>query len=178
MTMVVRAAPGIDPATLAPAARQQLRDLDPQQPIIAMRTFGAIVSKQVATRRFTLVLLAAFAATALLLAVVGLYAALSYVVLQRQREIGVRMALGAERREIRRLVMGQGLMPVAAGVAIGIVTALIAGRLLTTMLFGVAPTDVITYAVALGAMILSATLACLLPARRATRVQPAAALRS
>jgi putative ABC transport system permease protein len=143
-----------------------------------MRSYDSIISTLMATRRFTLVLLAAFAGTALLLAIVGLYGALSFVVTQRQREIGVRVALGAGQADIRRLVMAQGLRPVAIGIVIGLFSAAVAGQLLTTMLYGVAPTDATTYAVTLGAVILSATLACLLPARRAASLDPATTLRS
>src|SRR6185503_16958655 len=99
------------------------RAIDPSQPVIRVRTYESIVSTLMATRRFTLVLLGAFAFTALLLAIVGLYGALSYVVTQRQREIGVRVALGADGRDIRRLVMAQGMRPVAIGIMTGVVTA-------------------------------------------------------
>ena len=178
MTMLIRVQDGQDPAAIAAAARERLRAIDPQQPIIRMRSYDSIISTLMATRRFTLVLLAAFAGTALLLAIVGLYGALSFVVTQRQREIGVRVALGAGQADIRRLVMAQGLRPVAIGIVIGLGSAAAAGQLLTTMLYGVAPTDATTYAVTLGAVILSATLACLLPARRAAALDPAATLRS
>jgi putative ABC transport system permease protein len=178
MTMLIRVRDGQDPAALAAAARERLRAIDPQQPVIRMRSYDSIIAALMATRRFTLVLLAAFAGTALLLAIVGLYGALSFVVTQRQREIGVRIALGAERADIRRLVLAQGLRPVAIGVGIGLASAAAAGQLLTTMLYGVTPTDAATYGVTLGAMILSATLACLLPARRAASVEPATSLRS
>lgn len=178
MTLLIRVQDGQDPAALAAAARERLRAIDPEQPLIKLRTYDSIISTLMATRRFTLVLLAAFAGTALLLAFVGLYGALSYVVTQRQREIGVRVALGADPSDIRRLVMRQGLRPVAIGMAIGLATAAAAGQLIATMLYGVTPTDVTTYGATLGAVVLSATLACLLPARRATRVEPAVALRA
>ena len=131
-----------------------------------------------ATRRFTLVLLAVFAATALLLAVVGLYGALSYVVTQRQREIGLRVALGAAQADVRTMVIMQGLRPVGSGVVTGVVLSLLGGQLMSRMLYGVTATDATTYGVTLGTVLLSATLACLLPARRATRVEPAVALRA
>jgi putative ABC transport system permease protein len=178
MTLVVRVSEGQDPAALAAAAREQLRAIDPGQPVIRMRTYDSIISTLMATRRFTLVLLAAFAGTALLLAVVGLYGALSYVVTQRRREIGVRVALGADRSSIRRLVLAQGLHPVIIGLAVGLTGAVGAGRLLATMLFDVAPIDALTYGTTLGAVVVSTVLACLLPAQRATRVEPASALRS
>jgi len=178
MTMLIRVREGQAAASLGPAAREQVKAMDASQPVIRVRTYDSIVSTLMATRRFTLVLLGAFAVTALLLAIVGLYGALSYVVTQRQREIGVRVALGAERRDIRRLVMAQGLLPVSIGIASGAVIAAIAGRLIATLLYGVTPTDLPTYGAVLIAMIFSATLACLLPAMRATKVQPATALRA
>jgi ABC-type antimicrobial peptide transport system permease subunit len=175
---LIRMRDGQDAAQLTAAARERLRALDARQPVIRIRTYDSIISTLMATRRFTLVLLAAFAGTALLLAIVGLYGALSYVVTQRQREIGVRVALGADSGEIRRLVMAQGLRPVMFGIGLGLVTAAIAGRLIATMLYEVTPTDSLTYGAVLVAMGLSATLACLLPARRAARVEPAVTLRA
>lgn len=178
MTLIIRVRDGQDPTALAAAAREQLRAIDAGQPIIRLRTYDSIIATLMATRRFTLVLLAAFAGTALLLAVVGLYGALSYVVTQRRREIGVRVALGADRRSIRRLVLAQGLHPVMIGLAIGLAGAAGAGQLIAAMLFGVTPTDALTYGIAFGAVVVSAVLACLLPAQRATQVEPASTLRS
>jgi putative ABC transport system permease protein len=178
MTLVIRVGDGVDPLSLAAAAREQVRALDAQQPVIAIETFDHIVATLMATRRFTLVLLALFAASALMLAVIGLYGALSYVVTQRRREISVRVALGADHKDIRRLVLAQGLTPVASGLAIGLVAAAGSGRLIDAMLFGVRPTDALTYATVLAAMAASASVACLLPAHRATRVEPAAMLRA
>jgi putative ABC transport system permease protein len=178
MTMLIRVRPGIDPLSLAAAAREQFQAIDPAQPVIRVRSYETIVATLMATRRFTLALLGAFASTALLLAIIGLYGALSFVVTQRQREIGVRVALGAERRDIRRLVLSQGMAPVAIGMVAGLVAAAVSGQMIAAMLYGVTPTDVATYGAALGAMALSATLACLLPARRASRLEPAVTLRS
>jgi putative ABC transport system permease protein len=178
MTMIVRVAAGQDPTSLAAAVREQLRAIDPQQPIIRIETYDAIIATLMATRRFTLVLLAVFAGSALLLAVIGLYGALSYVVTQRRRELSVRVALGAEQRDIRRLVIAQGLKPVAAGLMIGLAAAAGGGQLINAMLFGVTPIDAVTYSAVLAAMIASAFVACVLPARRATRVEPAAMLRA
>jgi putative ABC transport system permease protein len=178
MAMLIKIGDGQDPASLAAAARERLRAIDPQQPIIRMRSYDTIVSTLMATRRFTLVLLAAFAGTALLLAIVGLYGALSYVVTQRQREIGVRVALGADHADIRRLVIVQGLRPVVIGIALGLVIAAAAGQLIATLLYGVTATDAMTYGVTLTAVALSATFACWLPARKAAMVEPAVSLRS
>ena len=178
MKMVVRVKEGVDPLSLAPAAREHVRAIDAQQPITELRTYDAIVAESMATRRFTLALLAVFAATALVLAVVGLYGALSYVVSQRQREIGVRVALGAGTRDIRRLVVSQGMTPALIGLAAGLVVAIAAGRGIQSMLFDVTPTDLTTFASVLVVMGGSALMACVLPAGRAARIDPAVTLRS
>jgi putative ABC transport system permease protein len=178
MTMVVRVREGVDPLSLASAAREQVRALDPLQPVTEIRSYDAILAQSIATRRFTLALLAIFAGTALVLAIVGLYGALSYVVAQRQREIGVRVALGAAARDIRRMVVRQGMRPVAIGLAGGVLLALVGGRLLESLLFGVPPTDIVTFAIVLVVVSTSALVACLLPASRAASVDPATTLRA
>ena len=178
MKIVVRVKEGVDPLSLAPAAREHVRAIDAQQPITKLRAYDAIVADSMATRRFTLALLAVFAATALVLAVVGLYGALSYVVSQRQREIGVRVALGAGTRDIRRLVVSLGMTPALIGLAAGLVVAIAAGRGIQSMLFDVAPTDLTTFASVLVVMGGSALMACVLPAGRAARIDPAVTLRS
>jgi putative ABC transport system permease protein len=178
MTLLIRVTPGQEPVALAAAAREQVRALDAGQPVIRVRSYETVVATLMGTRRFTLVLIAAFAGTALLLAIVGLYGALSYLVMQRQREIGVRVALGAGENDIRRLVILQGLKPVAAGLGIGLAAAAAGGRLIDALLFGVTSTDAITYAAVLAAIAVSAAVACLLPAQRATRVEPATTLRA
>ena len=178
MTMVVRVKGGVDPLSIAAVAREQVRAIDPLQPVTQMRSYEAILAKSMATRRFTLALLAMFAATALVLAIVGLYGALSYVVSQRRREIGVRVALGAAARDIRRMVVTQGMRPVAIGLLGGAVLALAAGRVLESLLFGVPPTDLVTFAIALAVITTSALFACLLPASRAATIDPATTLRA
>jgi putative ABC transport system permease protein len=178
MVMVVRARPGVDPLSLAAAAREQVRAIDALQPVRQMSTYDGIVAASLATRRFTLALLALFAATALLLAIVGLYGALSYVVGQRQREIGVRVALGAVRRDIRRLVLKQGMRPVAIGGVFGLLVAFAAARGIDALLFGVSGRDTTTYASAVLAIALASLVACLIPANRAARIDPAVTLRA
>jgi predicted permease len=178
MTMVVRVKDGIDPLAVAAAAREQVKAIDPLQPVTEIQSYDAILAKSMATRRFTLALLAIFAGTALVLAIVGLYGALSYVVSQRQREIGVRVALGAAARDIRRMVVGQGMRPVLAGLAGGVVLALTASRLLDSLLFSVPPTDIVTFAIVLTVVSLSALAACLVPASRAATIDPATTLRA
>jgi predicted permease len=178
MTMVVRVKEGIDPLSVAAAAREQVRAIDPLQPVTRVRTYQEIVGKSTATRRFTATLLSLFAGAALVLAIVGLYGALSYVVTQRQREIGVRVALGAAVSDIRRMVMRQGMAPVMLGLSIGVVIALAAGRALASLLYGVPPGDVLTFAAVVAVVGISALLACLVPAVRATSIDPAATLRA
>lgn len=178
MTIVVRTHDGVDPLSIAGAAREQVRALDPLQPVTEVRTYDRIVAESLSTRRFTLALLALFAVTALVLAVVGLYGSVSYVVGQRQREIGVRVALGAARHDIRRLVVSQGMMPATVGALIGVVAAAGGARVMRSMLFGVTPGDTVTYVLAAGAIGASALIACLIPANRAARIDPAATLRS
>jgi putative ABC transport system permease protein len=167
-----------DPLAIAGAVREQVRAIDPLQPVTRLRTYDAVVAESMATRRFTLVLLALFAGTALVLAVVGLYGALSYVVSQRQREIGVRLALGAAARDIRRLVVGQGMTPAVTGLAAGVIVAALGGRVVESMLYGVTPTDAATFATVVGVVAASAVAACLIPARRAAAVDPVQALRA
>jgi putative ABC transport system permease protein len=177
VSVVIRARQGRDPLSLASIVRDQIRGIDPLQPVIEIRTFDEIVSESMATRRFTLVLLALFAGTALILAVVGLYGALSYVVSQRQREIGVRVALGASAREISRLVLRQGMTPAGLGLGGGLLVSLGTGRLVESMLYGTSPTDATTFAVVVAVMSACALAACLIPARRAAGVDPAVTLR-
>lgn len=177
LTMIVRSNGG-DPLAMAPSIRAFVRALDPLQPVTRVRTYDDIVAESIAARRFTLTLLALFAATALVLAVVGLYGALSYVVNQRQREMGVRMALGARGRDITRLVVRQGMVPAAAGLALGLTLGVVTGRVVASLLFGISPLDAVTFA-ATGLLLGGAALAaCLIPARNAARVQPALTLKA
>jgi putative ABC transport system permease protein len=138
---------------------------------------GQFLAASVAARKFNLGLLVAFAATALLLAAAGLYAVIAYLVSQRTREIGIRLALGAAPRDILRLMIGEGMKLTLIGVAIGFLGALVVTRLMSSLLFSVAPTDLLTFTVSAIALTLVALLACFLPARRATKVDPLVALR-
>ena len=135
------------------------------------------LAASVAARRFNLGLLGVFAATALLLAAAGLYAVIAYLVSQRTREIGIRLALGATPRHILRMMIGQGMKLTLIGVAIGFVGAIAVTRLMRSLLFAVAPTDLMTFGVAAVVLIVVALLACFIPARRATKVDPLVALR-
>ena len=136
------------------------------------------INDSIAARRVTAWLLAAFSGTALLLAVVGLYGVMSYSVAQRTREFGVRVALGAEVRDLLQLVVGQGMKLVMVGLVLGVVGSLALTRVLSGFLFGVEPTDPITFAAVSVLLMLVAALACWLPARRATKVDPMVALRT
>jgi putative ABC transport system permease protein len=177
VTMIVRMTPDRDPVTLAPAIRDFVRAIDPLQPITTVRTFDTIVAESIATRRFVLALLALFAATALVLAVVGLYGALSYVVQQRQREIGVRVALGAGGGEIGWLVVRQGMVPTVLGLAIGLAISLTTHRIVESMLYGTSPRDAATFATVFAVLSACAFTACLIPARKAAGIDPAITLR-
>ena len=175
LSLVVRT--GIDAEALNAAVRQELRSVDVDVATAGVRPMGQFLASSVAARKFNLELLVAFAATALLLAGAGLYAVIAYLVSQRTREIGIRLALGAAPRDILRLLIGQGMKLTLIGVAVGFVGAIALTRLMSSLLFGVAPTDFVTFAGSTIALIVVALLACFLPARRATKVDPLVALR-
>jgi len=152
--------------------------LDPTLAVADIRTMDQIADANVSTPRFTLFLVALFAALALILAAIGIYGVISYAVSQRTHEFGLRMALGAKPADVQRLVLRQGLTLAVFGVLLGLAGALAFGRVLGSLLYGVSAADPVTYgSVALAAVALAA-LACYLPARRATAVDPACALRS
>lgn len=140
-------------------------------------TMAGLIHDSVAPQRMNLALLAAFAAAALLLAVVGVYGVVSYLVTLRTREIGIRIALGAQVRDVLRLVLGQGTSLVVTGVAIGLVSSLAVTRLLTKMLYGVSPTDWATFASVSLLLAAAALAACLVPAARAAKIDPVIAIR-
>jgi putative ABC transport system permease protein len=167
-----------NPTDLAAPIREIVAGLDPNQPVANIRTMTDVVAGTVAPRRFNMLLFALFAALALLLATLGIYGVMAYSVAQRTHEIGVRMALGAQPGDVLRLVIGKGMTLTLIGVALGIAIALALTRLMATLLFGVSPTDLITFAAVSAFLIVIALLACYLPARRATKVDPLVALRS
>jgi putative ABC transport system permease protein len=166
-----------DPASLAPAMREAVKSINPNVPLFAVRPMEEIVSDSTAPRRLSVLLLGAFAALALVLAAIGIYGVMSYFVIQRSHEIGIRMALGAQREDILRLVVRQGLGLAALGLAIGLGASLYLSRFLTTQLFGVQTKDAGTYATIPLLLALVALAACYIPARRATKVDPMLALR-
>jgi len=167
-----------DPLNLIAAVKSQIWAVDKDQPINDVRTMEEIVTQWLAPRRFNLLLLGVFAALALALASVGIYGVISYAVSQRTREIGVRMALGAGRADILKLIVGQGLALTLGGVATGLLASLALTRWLESLLFGVSTTDPLTFTGVALLLTLVALLACYVPARRATKVDPLIALRS
>jgi predicted permease len=166
-----------DPGAMVAAVRKEVRAIDAEQPVYAVRTMDAVMGETLAQRRATLALAGVFAALALVLAAVGIYGVMSYAVSQRGHEIGIRIALGAQRRDIFRLIVGRGMLLIGAGVALGLVGAFGVTRFLRTLLFGVQPHDPLTFAAVAALLVGVALLACWLPARRATKVDPLVALR-
>ena len=174
VTVVMRSSG--DLGVIAAAARGILKSVAPDVPP-RFRTFAQIYSASLGARRFNLTLVAVFAGTALALAVAGIYGVMTYSVTQRRKEIGVRVALGATPGQVFRIILGQGLMTTAIGAAIGVIAALGLTRTIESLLFGVTPTDPVTFAAVIAVLGAVATLACYLPARRATGADPMEALR-
>jgi putative ABC transport system permease protein len=166
-----------EPASFGAALRRAVTAADAELPIFELRTMEERLYDSVAQPRFRTTLLGVFAALALAMAVVGLYAVLANAVAQRQREIGVRMALGAQQRDVLSLVVGQGMWLTLLGVGIGLTAALALSRVLRTLLFEVSPTDPMTFAAIPLILVSAALLACWLPAKRAAKVDPMVALR-
>jgi len=166
-----------DPSAVMGPVRQAVSRLNPDTIIYAVSTMNGVVSDTLAARRTSMILLAIFAALALILACIGIYGVIAYLVGQRTHEIGVRMALGAERHHVLSLILGQGLRMALAGVALGIVLAVSLTRLMSSQLYGVSARDPLTFAGVALVLIAVALIACWIPARRAMRVDPIVALR-
>jgi putative ABC transport system permease protein len=167
----------VAPLSLAASVRDAIWSVDKDQPVSEVRTMSEIVSQAIARQRFSMLLLGLFAGLALLLAAVGIYGVMSYTVAQRTREIGIRMALGAQRGDVLRLALGQGLRLVSLGLVIGLAAAFVLTRVMASLLFGVGPTDSTTFITISVVLMSVAALASYIPALRATKVDPMFALR-
>jgi putative ABC transport system permease protein len=174
-TLFVRSS--LSRAEIARSIRQAVAAVDKNQAIMLIIPMDDLLADSVSTRRFTLSLLAGFSALALTLAMMGVYGVVSYAVARRTPEIGVRIALGAQSRDVLLMIMAQGLKPVIIGSVAGLIASLALGRVLSSLLYGVTATDPATYALVVLLLSFAATLACWAPARRATRVDPMVSLR-
>ncbi|HEY0321328.1 MAG TPA: ABC transporter permease [Pyrinomonadaceae bacterium] len=177
VNLVVRAATPTDPASLQMGVRNAVKQVDKEQIVWEMKTMEQWRAESVARRRFNMMLLGLFASLALLLAAVGIYGLMSYTVTQRTHEIGIRIALGAQTRDVVKMVVGQGMTLALIGVGVGLLAAFAVTRVMASLLYGVTATDALTFGAVSLLLIMLALLACLIPARRATRVDPMTALR-
>jgi putative ABC transport system permease protein len=175
-TFVIRTS--VPPSTLAQPAVAAIRAIDPEQPVNDIRTMVQVRDEKLTPQRFSALLLGAFAGVALLLAMVGIYSVLSYIVRGRSREIGIRTALGAQRADVIRLVIVEGMSPVLVGIAAGTVAALVAAKVLKTLVFGVSASDPMTLAVVGAALAFVGLMASVAPAYRALRLDPVKVLRA
>jgi putative ABC transport system permease protein len=168
----------VDPWTILPAVRKQIAALDPDQPLGPVHTFEEMLDRSIAPRRLNLTLISVFSASALLLSAVGIYGVMSYIVGQRRREIGIRIALGAQKRDVARLVIRNGIAMVAVAIAVGVVGAFALTRFMSALLFGVQSADLSTYTIVAALLVGVALCACYVPARRAGNLNPLEALHS
>ena len=175
--LALRAGPGLSAASLAAPLRQLIRKLEPSVALSEVQTMDQAIDESLGHRRMTMLLLALFAGLALVLAALGIYGVMSFSVGQRTREIGVRMALGAQAGEVRRMVVGQGLRLCLIGLGAGLLGSVALTRVMASQLYGISPTDPLTLVVLSAGLLAVAALAALLPARQATRVDPMVALR-
>jgi predicted permease len=168
---------GVDPAALVRSLRQAVASLDRSVAVSDIRSMQSRLDESVAPRRFNLILIGIFAGIAIVLAVAGLYGLLAYLVTQRTQEIGVRMALGAQQRDVIRLVIGRGLLLASIGIALGVVVSLMAAGVLSSLLFGVAPRDPAVFVIVPAVLLAVAVAATYIPARVAANVDPLVSLR-
>jgi putative ABC transport system permease protein len=175
-TFVVRTS--VPPAALAQPVVAAIRAIDPEQPVVDTRTMVQVLDEKLAPQRFSALLLGLFAGVALLLAAVGIYSVLSYIVRGRSREIGVRAALGAQRADILRLVVVEGMWPVLAGIVAGTLASVASAKVMRTLVFGVSASDPLTLAAVAATLTVVALMASLIPAYRALRLDPVNVLRA
>jgi putative ABC transport system permease protein len=166
-----------DPETLASSVRDVMTEIDQAQPIYDMQTLDQLVAKSLGQRRFTLTLMLLFGVVALVLSAIGIYGVMAFAVTQRTQEIGIRMALGASAVDVLKMVVGSGMFLALIGVVVGLIGAFAVTRLMASLLFGVSPTDLVTFGFVTAGLLMVALLACYIPARRATKVDPLVALR-
>jgi putative ABC transport system permease protein len=167
----------LNTAAILDQVREQVQAVDPTLPVFGAQTLNETVSESLAQRRFSMEMITLFAVTALLLAGVGIYGVISYFVSERTHEIGIRLALGAQRHDIFGTILGQGLKLVILGAGVGLIGAVVVSRSMSRLLYGVKPTDPLTFVSVALLFITVALLACYLPARRAMKVDPMIALR-
>ncbi|HWC20150.1 MAG TPA: FtsX-like permease family protein, partial [Terriglobales bacterium] len=167
----------VEPLSMVPALQSSIAKINNEYVLYGTQTLKQIISDSLAERRFSMILLGLFAGLALLLSSIGIYGVISYVVGQRIQEIGTRMALGAQRKDVLRLILGRGIALAAIGVAVGSVLAIILTRQMRSMIYGVSAADPVTFVAVSLLLMLVATAACYVPARRAMRVDPMMALR-
>jgi ABC-type lipoprotein release transport system permease subunit len=175
MTILVRTTR--EPAQLAAAVRRAVWEIDPDQPILRVRTMDEVVGDTTSVHRFSMVLLAITGGVALLMAVAGIYALVAYAVNERAREIAIRMAFGAEEKDILRLAMRRGTRLAITGLGVGLLGALFMTRFMSALLFDISTTDPATFLAVPLILLIAALLACYLPARRAAKIDPMQALR-
>ena len=175
MSLVIRSSG--DPTTISPAARNAIRSFDKALPVYNVKTMNDVLATSVGSRRTPMLLLSAFAAVAMLLAMIGIYGVTAYNVTQRTQEIGIRMALGAQMTDVVKLILKNGMALALLGIAVGVTGAFLLTRLLTSLLFGVQATDGPTFVAVSFGLLFTALIACYIPARRATKVDPLVALR-
>jgi ABC-type antimicrobial peptide transport system permease subunit len=168
----------VPPMTLAKAAAAAIHEIDAEQPVENIRPMSMIIDETLASQRFSAMLLAVFASVALVLASVGIYSVLSFIVRGRSREIGIRTALGASTGNVLRSVILEGMTPAIVGIVVGIIAAVGAARLLEHLVWGVSTTDPVTLTIVAGGLALMSLLASMVPAYRASRVDPVKALRT
>jgi putative ABC transport system permease protein len=169
---------GGDPSAAAPAIRKALASIDPTQSFYAIKTMEQALSESIAPRRFNLLLLGTFAVVALVLAVIGIYGVVAYAVAERTQEIGIRLALGAKRSRVVRMIVGHGMLSVTAGVALGLLASVAGTRLIAGLIYGVGVHDATTFAIAGVGLALIGFAACAIPGLKAALIDPVVALRA